>query len=121
MKRFLCLLISIVLVLSVLAGCGTAKDTATETTTAVEPAAETTAEPVAEPAKPVTLKIITWSNPATIDNFKALNEKLKAKYPHITVDMTDAPGGAEFDTLCETRIAAKDADNWQAEGRSKSC
>lgn len=61
------------------------------------------------PVAPVTLKILTWTNPADLEAIAAINEKVKGKYPNITIDLTDVPS-SDYDQVCSTRISAKDVD-----------
>lgn len=63
----------------------------------------------AEASKPVTLKLITWTNQATVDALKTLNDDFTKKYPNIKVDIT-AVDSATYPQLVQTRIAANDVD-----------
>ncbi|MBU3158451.1 extracellular solute-binding protein [Clostridium frigoris] len=94
--KMLCMLtLTTVLATSVLAGCGSKASTATTSTT--------------DNTKPVTLKLITWTNPATVNAIKVLNDNFTKKYPNIKVKI-DSVDSATYPNLVQTRIAASDAD-----------
>ena len=59
--------------------------------------------------KAVTLKLITWTNQATVDALKDLNNNFTKKYPNIKVEIT-AVDSATYPQLVQTRVAAGDAD-----------
>lgn len=59
--------------------------------------------------KNVTLKLITWTNETSIAAIKTLNEDFKAKYPNITVEVSDVSND-QYSQLQQTRISAGDVD-----------
>ena len=65
-------------------------------------------EPSNEP-KSVTLKMIMWTNPPTVEVVNKINERFMQKYPHIKIEMTDVPSN-NYNALQDTRLAAKDVD-----------
>jgi raffinose/stachyose/melibiose transport system substrate-binding protein len=99
--KLICMLtLTTVLATSVLTGCGSKNN-------AKDPVA--TKDAPVEDATPVNLKLVTWTNPATVDAIKALNDDFTKKYPNITVKV-DSVDSATYPNLVQTRIAAKDVD-----------
>lgn len=95
LRTLMALTLTGVLTASVLAGCSP------------KPAADQTASK--DSNKDVTLKLITWTNPATVDALKALNTNFTKKYPNIKVEIT-AVDSATYPQLVQTRVAAGDVD-----------
>ena len=94
--KMICMLtLTTVLATSILTGCGSKTSTASTSSTGEN--------------KPVTLKLITWTNPATVDAIKVLNDNFTKKYPNIKVKI-DSVDSATYPNLVQTRIAATDVD-----------
>lgn len=111
--KIVCLLCMCAMILS-MAACsagGTGTSATASTTGSVKPA-QTTAVVASssKPSdKPVTLKILYWSNPPFVDALKTLNAKFQEKYPNITAEATDIPP-ASWQQAQQTRIIAGDVD-----------
>lgn len=58
----------------------------------------------------VVLKIIMWTNPATVDFIEELNRKFEKKYPGIIVDMTHAATDIYEKQMRLARVTARDVD-----------
>jgi ABC-type glycerol-3-phosphate transport system substrate-binding protein len=69
---------------------------------AEEPPAE---EPPAEDMEPVTLRVLTWQNPPTVEFVEAFNEKFEAAHPNITVDYS-VVNANDIQTVTQTRRPA---------------
>lgn len=100
-KKLMSLILSTVLAVSVLAGCGsTPADTPAEepaAEAAEEPAAEAAEEPAAEPvAEDVTIKVSNWDS-ATMVFIEPMIEAFEAANPHIKVELVDIPS-ADYTT-----------------------
>jgi raffinose/stachyose/melibiose transport system substrate-binding protein len=111
MSKKFSLFLLVALLLGILAGCAPAAQPA--------PAGQDTAkEQPAQPAseEKVTLKIMVWNNPATVDSFKSINEKFTAKYPNITIDMSVDKTEDYWATTMPTRLAAGDVDIFMLQG-----
>ncbi|MDR2746033.1 MAG: extracellular solute-binding protein [Treponema sp.] len=55
------------------------------------------------------LRIVTWTNPASVEAIKALSAKFMVKYPDIAVEVTDIESN-QVDGLLRTRMAANDVE-----------
>jgi raffinose/stachyose/melibiose transport system substrate-binding protein len=73
---------------------------------AEEPPAE---EPPAEDMEAVTLRVLTWQNPPTVEFVEAFNEKFEAAHPNITVDYS-VVNANDIQTVTQTRLTANDID-----------
>lgn len=60
--------------------------------------------------KKVTLRIIMWTNPASVDFIENLNERFSEKYPNIKVDLTHAPTETYEKQMRLARVTAGDVD-----------
>lgn len=116
MKRPLLVLLSLVMVFALLAGCATSNGAAaTQDASAPDQAASTDVatedvQAAEEPHEPVTIEFLCWgaAEAATADAFTAMIEGFEAKYPWITVEVTESNYDAVSTTLL-TRAAANDA------------
>ncbi len=108
MKKRSLLIISVLLILSVfLAAC--AQET-TEATEVEQPAGEETeAETPAEEGEPVTLRVLTWQNPPTVEFMEGFIEEFEAAHPNITVDYS-VVNANDLQTVTQTRLTANDID-----------
>lgn len=101
MYRKFSLFLLIAFLLGILAGC----------TPAAQPSADGEDAAAQKPEEQkVTLKIMVWNNPATVDSFKSINVKFSEKYPNITVDMSVDKTEDYWATTMPTRLAAGDVD-----------
>lgn len=105
MKRKIALLLTSVMLLVSLAGCGakTGSDAKAPENSNAAGEAETGAE-----TSGTKIKMITWSNAGTVDVLKELNEKFKGE-TGIEVELTEVPSG-DYESLLNTRLAANDVD-----------
>ncbi len=109
-------LLTMVALLLVLSACSknTTSPSASPDAKATTAATQQTDAPTSTPAPvkhdPVTLKMLMWSNAPAVEAVKKINDKFHEKYPYITVDITEAPGGDKYNQLQDTRIGAKDVD-----------
>lgn len=94
LRTLLALTLTGVLTASVLAGCSSKSSEQTSSK---------------DSSKPVTLKLITWTNAATTDALKTLNANFTKKYPNIKVEIT-AVDSATYPQLVQTRVANGDVD-----------
>jgi raffinose/stachyose/melibiose transport system substrate-binding protein len=110
MKKRSLLIISVLLILSVLlAAC--AQDT-TEAPDVVEPTEVEDVEPeptAVEEGEPVTLRVLTWQNPPTVEFVEGFIEKFEAAHPNITVDYS-VVNANDLQTVTQTRLTANDID-----------
>lgn len=111
MKKLLAIVLAMAMVLS-LAACGGSSAPATEAPKADAPAAEAPAAeaPAAEEHEPVTIEFLCWgaAETTTADAFNAMVEGFMAKYPWITVEVTECNYDAVNTTLL-TRAASQSA------------
>ena len=56
-----------------------------------------------------TLKIITWSNPSSVEALKVLADCYMERYPNVTVEITDVDTN-QYENLQTTRLQANDVD-----------
>jgi raffinose/stachyose/melibiose transport system substrate-binding protein len=56
-----------------------------------------------------TLRLVTWTNPASVEAIKAVSAKFTAQNPNIVVEITDVES-RQTDSLIRTRMAANDVD-----------
>lgn len=94
MKRKTALLLTAVMVLTSLTGCG-AKGSDVQGDSGADSSGNK-------------IKLITWSNAGTVDVLKELNEKFKSE-TGIEVELTEVPSG-DYESLLNTRLAANDVD-----------
>ena len=108
MKKRSLLIISVLLILSVfLAACA---QEATEAPEVEQPAGEEPeAEPTAAEGEPVTLRVLTWQNPPTVEFVEGFIEEFEAAHPNITVDYS-VVNANDLQTVTQTRLTANDID-----------
>ena len=107
MKKIYVFAIFLLVLSMLLASCAPA---ATEAPAVEEPAAEQpAAEEPAEEMEPVTLRVLTWQNPPTVEFVEAFNEKFEAAHPNITVDYS-VVNANDIQTVTQTRLTANDID-----------
>ncbi len=109
MKKVFTLVLAIVLILSILAGCAGNKAQSTADTTAaqsVSQQAETTAAS-SEQAKPVNLKFVYW-DPNTKDAVEGINNDFVKENPNVTIEHEIAPGD-KYEQVIKTRSLAGEA------------
>lgn len=82
-----------------------AEDTAAEAPAAEEPAQEE----VADEGEPVTLRVLTWQNPPTVEFMNGFIEEFQANNPNITVDYSIVNAN-DIQTSQQTRLTANDVD-----------
>jgi len=100
-KKSVCFLVVISMLLTLLAACGQPKDsskdqTTAKTTTAVK---ETTKK---EEAKPVTIKAMFWAQ-ETKDQFQKLSDDYKVKNPNVTIEW-EYPPNSDYKKILSTRV-----------------
>lgn len=116
--RFTSLLIVIVLIATLFAGCGKnaqteaqesapATETAAESTTESAPAAETATQTTTSDA-PITLKWAVWDIAATT-YYQPLIDAYKAIEPNVTIEMVDL-GSQDYMTALATQLSGNDTD-----------
>ncbi|GCE17125.1 hypothetical protein [Dictyobacter kobayashii] len=66
----------------------------------------------------ITLKLITWNNPATVKALTKLDNAFHQKYPNITVQPTIVSSDTYDSQLAPTRLQANDVDILSTEGGS---
>lgn len=60
---------------------------------------------------PATIKVITWTNPPTLDILNKINKQFEAKNPNITVELQSAAGFATgYASLLQTSVASRSVD-----------
>ena len=101
MKKYLFQALLLSLAIVMLVGCATPAT--------LQPTAVPTVAASATPEKPVTLKMIIWNNPPTVDILTKINDEFHTKYPNITVDMS-VETTADYWTVMPTRLSAADLD-----------
>ena len=97
LKKYAALLTALIMMLTVLAACGSG----------ASPNKDASKAP---PAGNVTLKIIHWINEPVNKYYEEFNKEFTERYPNITVDYQVVPSDATYDQLQATRISASDTD-----------
>jgi len=100
-----------------LAACGTSPATPTTTPTGGGPVLDgpNGAIPL-DTSTPVTLELITWSNPPSVDALNALDAQFMQQFPNVTINLTEvANSNSAYDNLRETRFAANSVDIFTAQ------
>jgi raffinose/stachyose/melibiose transport system substrate-binding protein len=113
MKKTRWLLITLVVIFGLLlVACGGDEEPEAVEEPAVE---ETTPEEAEEPAEaaeedgPVTLRILTWQNPPTVEFMESFIDDFEAANPNITVDYSIVNAN-DIQTATQTRLTANDVD-----------
>ncbi len=107
--RFASVCMILILCFSI-AGCSSGNSASGSGTTAATDVSGTSgAVTTTEAVKPVTLKLIAWQNEATINALNMVTEKVKEKYPNISMEV-NAVDGSTYSQLQQTRLAANDID-----------
>lgn len=60
-------------------------------------------------ARPVTLRVLVHQNPPMVEFMQAFNQKFRAAYPNVTVNMS-VVNANDLSTVTQTRLTAKDID-----------
>lgn len=102
MRKLLALLLSVLMVVGLFAGCGASEPAATEAPKADAPAAEAPAAPAEEP---VTITYSYWGTPDEAASVQAVADKFHEEYPNIKVEVMAIPN-EEYTTKLNTLAAA---------------
>ena len=111
-KSKLFLLLSLMVIAGfVLVACGGGAEEAAPAAEAPADAgaAEEEAAPAAEEAEPVTLRLLTWQHPPTVEFLEGFIEEFEAAHPNITVDWSIVNAN-DLPTTQQTRLTANDVD-----------
>ncbi|MCM1125702.1 MAG: sugar ABC transporter substrate-binding protein [Lachnospiraceae bacterium] len=119
-KKLLSVLLTVAMLTTLLAGCGSKESTdAPAADTPAEPAQEQEAEPAqeeeAEPeaeaeaeAEPVTLKWAIWDKDIT-PYWQAIKDEYEATHSNVTIEMTDL-GSTDYMTVLATELSGSGSD-----------
>lgn len=103
MKRLLAILVAVVMVVVLMAGCGSSKPSAPQTGT-TEPG---TSSP-SDTKQPVTLSLWVWDD-AQVPATQSMIDAFSKKYPWITVEITSIAGVDDYNTKVQSVIGSADA------------
>lgn len=104
MKKVIALVLSMVMALGLLTGCGAASSTAPESTSDTNSGSTSGAAP--EGDGPVTVRVILWDY-SNVSYFKEIFAAFEQAHPDIKVDVVEA-SAAEYDDLIQVKLSSKE-------------
>ena len=109
MKKLVCFLVVMSMLITLFAACGQPKDTASSQQTTEKATVQETSKAAAETeaAKPVTIKAMFWAQ-ETKDQFAKVSDDYSAKYPNAKIEW-EYPPNSDYKKILSTRILSGEA------------
>jgi len=108
-KKIVTLILAMIIMVSIIAGCGADKQTPVSSNTPSAPVqSSTTTQPTTSTAQPVNLKWAVWDISLTT-YYQPLIDAYKEKNPNVNIEMVDL-GSAEYMTVLATQLSGGGSD-----------